>query len=68
MSKNMDELREIGRRMMDAYHSRTCWICGSVVDYEEQQGSRVIARPCGHFLWEGKARGSLTEPESSERE
>lgn len=63
MGEKKREAHEIARRMWDAYHSWTCVVCGASVEYEEQVGHNVYARPCGHYLWNGKARGPRPNPD-----
>jgi len=56
--KRIQKLREVGQRMYESYHTWTCMVCAAEVDYEEQIKGAVYAHPCGHYLWDGQARGS----------
>jgi len=45
------------KRMMDCSNNWICRHCGSEVLNERQVGRCVYAEPCGHRLYQGKARG-----------
>jgi hypothetical protein len=55
-SEHQDEVGQAMRAYFEAIKSGRCPHCRQSIEQEEQRGRCVYARPCGHRLFQGKAR------------